>query len=276
MVGAPPRRRSSRCATVAAWRASRASRRVGRSAPPGWSRRRSGRRRSRRSALGVLVVVTAGVLEQAEVLTDPAHRAAHGCCLPGPAAGSRRPRLLFWDITGSWASNRGPQSQRARVSRRPGSRAQVRAHPRREPGRRGWWVRNVARTSASLANAAAGSSSRGATAIRPRSSSMPASSTAAASSSSSAGSAPERPSRSGRVERDLEQHVDRVGPLVGPPRERADQLAPVDGLDHRGVRRDGGRLVALQPADEVPPAGRGRRTRRPWPRPPGGGSRRRR
>ena len=57
----------------------------------------------------------------------------------------------------------------------------------------------------------------------------------------------------GRVEAHLEQHVDGPGLLVRTPVERTDQLGAVDRLDHVGVRRHGGGLVALEAADEVPP-----------------------
>ena len=87
-----------------------------------------------------------------------------------------------------------------------------------------------------------------------------------------------RPARSasGRVEAHLHQARRGRARAPGRPRLRPrTSLAPVDGLHHVGVRRDRGGLVALQAADEVPRAGRGRRTRPPWRRPPGGGSPRR-
>ena len=60
------------------------------------------------------------------------------------------------------------------------------------------------------------------------------------------------PSASGRVEADLQQHVDLVRSLLGAAASAGDQLGPVDRLDDVGVRRDRGGLVALQAADEVP------------------------
>ena len=81
---------------------------------------------SRSGVLGVVPVavelVVTGVLEQAEVFTDPAHRTAHGCCLRLVFISVRPGRDAAWlvvDITGPRASNRGPRCRRARVSRRP-------------------------------------------------------------------------------------------------------------------------------------------------------------
>ena len=68
----------------------------------------------------------------------------------------------------------------------------------------------------------------------------------------SAGSAPGAALASGRVQADLEQHVDLVRARVRAAARRADELGAVDRLDDVGVRRDGGRLVALETADEVP------------------------
>ena len=140
---------------------------------------------------------------------------------------------------------------RAGPDRRPRGRRSSRPRARsRRGGRRG----SRRGSPASRANAAAGSSPSGATAIRPRSRSVPASSTAAARPSRSAGSAPARPVAPGGSRLTWSRHVDRRATALVRARGRAapTSLTPVDGLHDVGVRRDGGRLVALQPADEVP------------------------
>ena len=108
------------------------------------------------------------------------------------------------------------------------------------------------RTPASRANAVAGSSSSGATAISPRSVSIPASSPRRRGQPGRAGSAPERPVAPGGSRLDLEQHVERRSDARAPRGQRPHELAPVDRLDDVGVGRDRGGLVALQAADEVP------------------------
>ncbi len=55
-----------------------------------------------------------------------------------------------------------------------------------------------------------------------------------------------------RVEADLDEAVQLPITATDPLRQRADELGPVHGLHHVGVARDRGRLVALQPPDEVP------------------------
>src|SRR5690606_34229615 len=67
----------------------------------------------------LLVVDSVALLDQAEVLTDPAHGAAHEsflrCCVP------RSGTFDVGDITGPAASPRGPHGLSVRVSRRAGS-----------------------------------------------------------------------------------------------------------------------------------------------------------
>ena len=169
----------------------------------------------------------------------------------------------------------------ARVSRRLDGGLEVAAHPAESQVASGCDATHVgARSSASRANAAAGSAPSGATAITPRSRSpsavvdrgRPASAT-------SAGSA----ARRGRL--GVRRVEARPGPgtssvaaalvgAAGQPRRPAWRRS-TDSHDV-GVRRDGGRLVALQPADEVPAQVEVGALGAPSPRPPGGGSPRRR
>ena len=118
--------------------------------------------------------------------------------------------------------------------------------------------------------AAAGSSPRGATAIRPRSRSPLGRGHPVGEPGQGVGV------RAGAASAPGGSRLTWSRTSSGPPRscapgQRRDQLAPGRRTHHVGVRRDGGRLVALQGADEVPRRSRSA-TRRPSPRPPGGGS----
>ena len=144
----------------------------------------------------------------------------------------------------------------ARVSRRLGRPLEVAAHPGREPGRRrGASATNVAADRRRAARTPRRGPRRAARPpSAPRSRSPSAASTAAAR-PASVGRVGARTGRSapGGSRLTWTRHVEVAAALVGAPAQRRRRsLAPVDGLDDVGVRRDGGRLVALQPADEVP------------------------
>ena len=118
-------------------------------------------------------------------------------------------------------------------------------------------------TSRSRAKAGAGSAPSGATAITPRRSRPAAATTASASGGRSAGRAPPRPAACGAPLHGgpapraraplLPRPQDAEVPPVSfrRPGERVDQLGPVHGLHHVGIRSHVPRLPGLELADEV-------------------------
>ena len=178
------------------------------------------------------------------------------------------------------ADRRTTRFRHARWSRRlrppPRGRRSCPPTARRPPG---WSARTRAASAASRSNAGAGSSPRGRHRHEARAAAgRRAPATASASAGTSPGAAPPRaassPAGSPEVDLDAAPRPGGSALLARPGRARAARDAPVDGVHDRAEPGDGGGLVPLQLADEVPAQRRGRPARPPCRAAPGPGSRR--